>query len=141
MAILTITVTITCFLFWIIGIHTETKRVVMAMVTAIVIYLAWGLTTPAVTSVLMRTGLARDAQGELIKDGRGKLVYSQEYVRSYRGTQEALISMLYFSGSILIAGAILLVYRFLAGGLAADRNMRGRREDDESSDTRPPSRK
>ena len=129
MAILTFTVTITCVLFWIIGVHTETSRVLMAMAASLVILFGSGLAIPAVTVTAVRGGPARDANGEFLRDARGQFVYTREYARAYAGTEGAANSILYLSGSILIAGGILLVYRFLAGGLAADRNMRVKKDD------------
>ncbi len=111
MGVFAITVTVTCVLFLIIGVHTETRRVLRAMLAAAVIFIGSGAAIPAVVSILVPGGPARDAQGQFIKDARGEMVYSQSYVRGYRSVYDELSCVLYLSGSILAAGCILLLYR------------------------------
>lgn len=106
-----ITVTVTSVLFLIIGVHTETRRVLRAMLAAAVIFIGSGVALPSVVSILIPGGPARDSQGNLMKDSRGEMVYSQTYVRGYRNVYDELSCVLYLSGSIFTAGCILLLYR------------------------------
>ena len=122
MAVLSITITVTVFLFWILGVHTDTHRIVMAMAASIVIFIGSGIAIPAVTSVLIGGGPACDATGELLKDKDGNQVFTMKFVRSYSSTQGSMDSVLYLSASIIGAGSLLLIYRFLRSGSIAYSN-------------------
>jgi len=111
MGIFAITVMVTCVLFLIIGVHTETRRVLYAMLAAGVIFISSGVAMPAVVSVLISFGPAVDAQGQIMKDAKGGFVYSMNSVRNYSKACGELSSVLYLSGSIFAAGCILLLYR------------------------------
>lgn len=111
MGIFAITVTVTSVLFLIIGVHTETRRVLRAMLAAGVIFIGSGVAIPSIVSVLVSGGPARDAQGQIMKDSRGEMVYSQSYVRRYQANCDELSCVVYLSGSIFAAGCILLLYR------------------------------
>ncbi len=111
MGVFAITVTITCVLFLIIGVHTETRRVLYAMLAAVVIFICSSVAMPAIGSVLISFGPALDAQGQVMKDARGELVYSMTSVRNYSRASDQFGSVLYLSGSIFAAGCILLLSR------------------------------
>jgi len=132
MTILSIAITLACFVFWILGIQTETHRIVMAMVASLVILIASSFSIPAVTSTLVSGGPARNAQGEFIKDADGGYLFSQKYMRSYQSAEGEMISIIYFSGSILGAGFLLLGYRFLRSGSIVYSNLKAIGQNDEN---------
>lgn len=111
MGILAITVTITCVLFLIIGVHTETRRVLYAMLAAMVIFIGSGAAIPSIVSILVPGGPALDANRQLMKDAHGEIVFPLSYVRRYQANCDQLTSLVYLSGSILVAGGLLLIFR------------------------------
>ncbi len=111
MGIFAITVTVTCVLFLIIGVHTETRRVLRAMLAAAVIFIGSGAAIPSIVSILVPGGPALEANGQLMKDAHGEIVFSLSYVRRYQANCDQLTSIVYLSGSIFAAGCILLLYR------------------------------
>lgn len=118
MAFLSFPVIIACVLFWIIGIHTETSRVLMATVAPLVILQAVSLAVPAVTNSLVSGTPTRDANGELL--------YTMKFVHAYRGAGAEASTILYLPASIFIAGSRLFIYRFLASGIDRFRHLRAK---------------
>lgn len=112
-----LTLVLTLAMLLVIGVHTSTQRVFQVLVATIVIFVASIMLAPTASSILTPAGPARSSNGQILRDDSGRVLYSQDNMRSFQSTEAALGSVTYLCASLACASLLLLLYRFFAVGM------------------------